>query len=187
MSEIFAQWTGLDFAIAGIVFLSLLLGLIRGFIKEVVSLLAWIVAFFAAIHFSSDVSEWLSSAITNPVTRYVVAVILIFLAVIIAGCVVGKIIRALLKVTGFGFFDRLLGLIFGAARGVLFVTILLIGLSLTTHQEAGWVKSSQLAPSFAPLVQHFSAELPKEIKTVKTASEVVQRFVAVAHDFRSRT
>jgi membrane protein required for colicin V production len=178
MSAILSGFTGLDYAIIGVIFLSLLFGLIRGFTKEIISLAAWIAAFFAALKFSPEVDALLQSAITHPVTRYVVSIVLIFLAVIILGCILNKIIHALLKFTGFGFFDHLLGLIFGAARGVIFITIMLLALSLMPSQNAAWAKDSKLAPHFAPLVDRFSAELPADLKALKSASLLVRALVA---------
>ncbi|MDP1574582.1 MAG: CvpA family protein [Coxiellaceae bacterium] len=178
MSQIMPGLTGLDYVIGGILFISLLLGLIRGFTKEIISLLAWIAAFFAAIKFSPDVDMMLHSVIPHAVTRYIVSIVLIFLVVLIAGCLLNKIIHAVLKFTGFGFFDRLLGLIFGGARGVIIVTIILLAISLMPSQNAAWVKESKLAPHFAPLVDHFSAELPADLKALKSASLMVRQLIA---------
>ena len=180
MSQIMSGFTTLDYVILALVVISLLFGVIRGFTKEIISLAAWILAFFAAIKFSPDVDAMLHSAITNPVTRYVVSMVLIFLLVIIAGCIVNKIIHAILKFTGFGFFDHLLGLIFGGVRGVVVVTIMLLAISLMPSQNAEWLKDSKLAPHFAPLVDHFSAELPDDLKALKSASLVVRQML-VSH------
>ena len=163
MGQVLASWTGLDYAIAVIVFLSLLFGLMRGFVKEIISVIAWIAAFFAALKFAPDVDQLLQSAITNVIARYIVSVVLIFLVVVLAGCLFSKLIRALLKVTGFCFFDRLLGLIFGAIRGCLFVVILLVIVQATPSQSAAWVKKSALAPHFQPAVTQAATYLPKEI------------------------
>lgn len=178
MSQLLSGFTGLDYAIVGIIFLSLLFGLIRGFSKEIISLAAWVAAFFAALKFSPTVDNMLHATITNPVTRYVVALFLIFLVVIVIGCVLNKIVHAVLKFTGFGFFDHLLGLIFGAARGVIFVIVVLLAISLMPSQNAAWVKDSKLSPTFAPLVNYFSGQLPTDLKALKSASLMIRNLVA---------
>lgn len=178
MSGLLSGLTGLDYAIVAILFFSLLFGLVRGFAKEVISLLAWVLAFFAALKFSPEVDDMLHSVITHPVSRYVVSLILIFFVVILLGCLVNKIVHAVLKFTGFGFFDRLLGLIFGLARGALIVTAVLLALSLMPAQNAVWAKDSKLSSHFSPLVNYFSAQLPTDLKALKSASLVVRQLLA---------
>lgn len=177
MTSFLLNWTGLDFAIAVILFLSALFGLIRGFVKEVISLIAWVAAFYAALKFAPDLDQLLHSAVPHTMTRYVVSVVIIFVAVVLLGCLVSKIIRSILKLTGFGFFDRLLGIVFGLVRGLVIATIVLVAIQATTYKNAPWVKQSQLAPYYEPAVTHFTAYLPQELRT---ASAVITHLAVLA-------
>lgn len=174
----FAHWTSLDFIISALIVLSLLFGLIRGFAKELISVIAWVVALFCAIHYSATVAGWFGF-ISNSSVRMAAAVIAIFVVVVLAGCLLSKLVRMALGLTGFGFFDRLLGLIFGAIRGGLFAVILLIVIPFTPAKDADTVKNSQLAPHFAPWVERFSAVLPKDMHELKNTSAALLEQLAV--------
>lgn len=158
----------LDYVILGIILLSVIVGAFRGFTREAISLITWVVAFFAALKFSEAASGVFHGMIKNDNVRYVVSFIVIFLIVLILGVVINKLIHGLVSTTGFGFFDHLLGFIFGAARGIVLVTIILFAIGATAHEKVDYVKQSQLAPCFSPLVAYCAAYLPAEMKKVSS-------------------
>ncbi len=168
MQHLFLNWTGLDFVIAAILLFSIIVSFFRGFLREAISLLTWFLAFVGALKFAPDVSNLLHSVISSPKSRYVVAAVLIFILVLILGMIVNKLAHALVTTSGLGFIDKILGFIFGVARGLLFVTIMLLIIQASPFQNDAWVKKSQIAPYYQPYVTHFSDLLPKEIKTVSS-------------------
>lgn len=163
----------LDYIILGIIFISVIIGLVRGFIREAISLVTWFCAFVAALKFSPWVAGLLHSAISNTMTRYLVSGFLIFVAVLIIGAIVSKLVHLLISVTGFGFFDRLLGFIFGAARGILSGAVILLLIGASPYQNADWVKQSELTPHFQPIVTYFVPFLPKDLTSM---AALVKRF-----------
>lgn len=158
----------LDYIILGVTLLSVIIGACRGFTREAISLITWVVAFFVALKFSKVASHMFHGVITNANVRYAVAFIVLFLIVLILGVVINKLIHSLVSGTGFGFFDHLLGLIFGAARGIVLVTIILFAISATAKDKPDYVKQSQLAPHFSPLVVYCATYLPAEMKKVSS-------------------
>ncbi|OGT44842.1 MAG: hypothetical protein A3E82_06160 [Gammaproteobacteria bacterium RIFCSPHIGHO2_12_FULL_38_11] len=162
----FSNWTSLDFVIVGILLLSLIVGLFRGFFREVISLVTWFFAFFLAFRFSPTLSVILKPVILNDTARHVLSAICIFIVVLIIGVIIQKIITSLVKMSGFGFFDRLLGLVFGTARGFLFNTIILVIIQAGPLQNAAWAKNSIFAPKYKPFVDFFNKMLPKEVNKV---------------------
>lgn len=117
--------------------------------REALSLANWVVAALVARGASSEVSEWLAQWIDTPSIRYAVAFAALMLAsLIIGGVLIGLVVR-LVRASGLGFADRLLGLVFGFARGVLLV---LLGLALVRFglpvEEDSWWQSSMLVPIF---------------------------------------
>ena len=158
----------LDYIILGITFLSVIIGAFRGFTREAISLVTWVAAFFVALKFSKAASGAFHGMIKNGNVRYIIAFIVIFLIVLILGVVINQLIHGVVSATGFGFFDHLLGLIFGAARGILLVTIMLFAINATAHNKADYIKQSQLAPHFAPLVAYCATYLPVEMKKVSS-------------------
>ena len=128
---------------------SCLIALFRGLVREALSLANWVVAALVARGASSEVSEWLAQWIDTPSIRYAVAFAALMLAsLIIGGVLIGLVVR-LVRASGLGFADRMLGLVFGFARGVLLV---LLGLALVRFglpvEEDSWWQSSVLVPIF---------------------------------------
>ncbi|MCX7125869.1 MAG: CvpA family protein [Gammaproteobacteria bacterium] len=168
MGHLFLNWNCLDYIIAGILLLSIIISFFRGFLCEAISLITWFLAFFAGLKFAPVVSALLHPLIKHEVTCYIVSVLLIFLIVLILGAIINKLVHSLERTSGLGFFDRLLGLVFGAARGFLFVTIILVAISASPDKDAPWMKQSQLVPYYKPLVTYFQALIPKEVRTVSS-------------------
>ncbi|HEU5399693.1 MAG TPA: CvpA family protein [Gammaproteobacteria bacterium] len=143
--------TWADYAILVIILISALMGLVRGFLREVVSLLIWMLGFWVALRFAptvGDAFEFVKSADDRLIIGYVV----ILVAVLIVGTVAGFLIKKLIEGSGSDTSDRSLGTLFGAARGVVVVTVLiLLGSTLLVPQPAWWRKS-KLIPYARPLV-----------------------------------
>jgi membrane protein required for colicin V production len=137
-----------DLIVIGIVGLSTVFAFWRGLIRVVMSLVALIAAVLAAIQFSPAVATMLP-ALGDPVTRYLAAFALIFLVVALVGAVLGWVLSRAIRAIGLGFADRLLGAVFGVARGVLIVVIAVLLAGLTTLPRQEWWQNALLAP---PLV-----------------------------------
>ena len=137
-----------DLIVIGIVALSTVFAFWRGLIRVVMSLVALIAAVLAAIQFSPAVATMLP-ALGDPVTRYLAAFILIFIVVALVGALLGWVLSRAIRAIGLGFVDRLLGAVFGVARGVLIVVIAVLLAGLTTLPRQEWWQNALLAP---PLV-----------------------------------
>lgn len=159
-------WNGIDVAIVAIVLLSMLTGLFRGFIKELIALCVWIAAFWLAFNYSSYLDPWLSSWIHDKSLRTICEFIIILFAILILGGIINAIIGSILRLSGLGGTDRLLGMVFGFARGVFIVAFLMLGAKM-----AGWEESyqhdSKLYGYFVPLVDWLSGYVPDFIKQVQ--------------------
>jgi membrane protein required for colicin V production len=138
-----------DWAIIGVVGVSALIGVVRGFIKEALSLLIWLAAAAVAINFYEHVSGWLVNLIDVTSLRLLAAWIGLFVATLIAGSIISFIISKLVEATGLSGTDRLLGMLFGIARGLIVVLVILILLPqiLPVNQDLWW-QDSVLIPHF---------------------------------------
>lgn len=166
MKQLIVNWNVFDFIIVGIILLSVITGLFRGFLREAISLATLFLAFYLALKFSPAFSGVFHSFISNPKTRYIVAAILTFLIVLILGSIINKLAYGLVTTSGLGFIDKLLGLVFGAARGILFVTIIILIVQMSPLHNAVWFQRSELTPHFQMLVAHFSGLIPKDVLNV---------------------
>ncbi|WP_409419469.1 CvpA family protein [Marinomonas sp. RS-M-Aa-14] len=144
--------TTIDWLIIAVVILSTLLSLKRGFVKEVLSLLTWVIAFVVAVKFSNQMQVLLVEQVQNDQIRYIVAFITLFIATLIVGALVSFLLSSLIQVTGLSSTDRVLGMLFGFARGSLIVIafVALLSLSPAIEQSEFW-KTSQLIPQLSQL------------------------------------
>ncbi|MFV0447522.1 MAG: CvpA family protein [Vibrio sp.] len=151
----------LDIVILSVIGLSALISLIRGFAKEALSLIIWCGAFFIASQYYAKLAVYFTN-IKDDMFRNGAAIAALFVATLVVGAIVNYVISQLVQKTGLSGTDRILGVVFGALRGVLIVAAALFFVdTFTTLSDSEWWKSSQLVPEFsrviAPLFEHIQA------------------------------
>jgi membrane protein required for colicin V production len=152
------NFSTVDWVIIVVLGLSILLSLWRGFVREAVSLAGWIVAFVIANMFVGELATFLQQWIANATGRYVAAYALLFVGMLMVAGIVGKLSAQVVKVTGLTLLDRLLGTVFGFARGVIIVLVVIYVLrQLAPPQNLLWLDHSQLMPHVDMLGQWVQA------------------------------
>ena len=152
-----------DVLIIAIIALSAVISLIRGFVQEALSLATWIAAFALAWFFFRPLSVQLEPWIDVPSIRLGVAYGTILLVVLIVGALVNYLMKTLVETTGLSGTDRLIGIFFGVARGVVVVSILVLLAGLTPFPQDSWWNDSQLLPYFEQIALWMKHYLPDDI------------------------
>ena len=142
-----AHLNGVDWVILVVLTLSVLVSLWRGFAREAISLAGWVAAFILANLFVDPMASFLSNWIGNITGRYVAAYAILFVGTLVVAGVSGKLVSQLVKVTGLTVLDRILGTVFGFARGVILILVAVFILrQLVPAGDLQWLHQSQLMP-----------------------------------------
>lgn len=152
-----------DVVILAIVTLSALISVWRGFLREVLSLLAWILAFWAGFTFGPMLAGQLAVYVDTPSIRVVLGFAIVFILTLIVLSLLGHLVVKLINKTGLTGTDRILGLLFGIARGVLIVLVLVLLAGLTNVPQDPWWRQSQLLAHFQDGALRVTAYLPAAV------------------------
>ena len=110
--------TFLDYALLAVLALSIAWGAWRGLVHEMISLGGWIIAFLAANLFAGPASEVITDTIPAE-ARVMLGWLGVFVVVLLAASLAGMLLRRFIKTVGLAASDRVLGALFGMARGLL--------------------------------------------------------------------
>lgn len=145
----------IDYVISGIIFFSALVSMIRGFVREVLSLVTWTCAFFIASHYYSYLAIYFTH-FEEQIVRSSLAIAILFIVTLIVGAIVNYIINSLVEETGLSGTDQVLGICFGALRGILIVSAVLFVLDTFTafSHSQDW-QQSWLIPQFRGIIKWF--------------------------------
>lgn len=160
-----------DIAVVVVVGLSVVIGLFRGFIKEALSLANWILAIYGGVLFHDKVGGYLLTTIQSDMLRSMVAFGIVFLGILLAGSAISYLLSILVKKSGLGGTDKLLGIFFGFARGVLLSAIVLAVLGLSPFKQHPQWQQSKLVPQFQPVMAWLHAFVPEKVNVAKKMLE----------------
>lgn len=152
-----------DIVILAIIGVSALISLLRGFLREVLSLLAWVLAFWVAFTFTSGLAPLLEAYVEVPSIRFILAFAALFVVTLLGVSLIGHIVVKLVGKTGLTGTDRMLGLLFGMARGGLVVVLLVLLAGLTQVPEDPWWRESGLLAHFQHAALWVREYLPESI------------------------
>jgi membrane protein required for colicin V production len=156
--------TPFDYVMLAVILVSVVISIWRGLVREVMSILSWIAAIWVALHYTVPFADTvLASAISNPSGRYATAFVLIFVGTVFVLELIGVLLAKLLHAAGLAFIDRMLGAVFGAARGVLLAWVLVLVAGLTSLPQQPWWQESSFAAPLSTSVLAARPLLPVEV------------------------
>lgn len=139
--------TSFDYIVLAIIGLSIILSVMRGFFREALAILGWIAAFVVARTYVNQILPMMPENIPTESLRILAAFLVLFLATLLVSSLLAIALSAIFKKIGLGWLNRLLGAVFGLARGMLIVCILVFLAGLTDMpNDARWRNAMFSAP-----------------------------------------
>ena len=153
--------TWLDYAVIGVFAASLVVGAWRGLVREVLSILGWVIAFLAANLLAGPLGPLMPQAIPNPELRVAAAYVAVFIGSLIVTTLLGLLLSKIVKAVGLGGVDRMLGALFGAARGLLILLAAVLLAGLTSAPKQSFWRESASGPYLVRAAQALKPLLPQ--------------------------
>jgi membrane protein required for colicin V production len=152
-----------DIAILVVILISCLISLVRGFVKESLSLATWLAAGFIALRYHPVMAGLLAPYIESPTIGLAVAFAALFILTLIVGAIINYMISQLVNKTGLSGTDKMLGMVFGAARGVLIVAMVVLFAGLTPIPSESWWQESMMVDHFMKVAVWIQGQLPVDV------------------------
>lgn len=161
------MFSGIDLLILALIGISMFISAIRGFFKEAVSLATWVGAIMITLMFTSRFATLLPrDTIESPQARYAISALVLFFTSMILGGLINYLFQKIMSSSSKGRLDMWLGLVFGAARGIVIVVLLVLLANLIpTFKQENWWRQSFFIPPLQRVAQFIHAQLPRDLAT----------------------
>ena len=151
----------IDIIIAAAIVISIVVGFFRGFVKEAISISALLIAIWAALFFGPAVGNVSDNWLSSEELQTWFGRILVFAVILSVGGLLGWGISKLVRLSVLSSMDRLLGSMFGAARGVLLIALFIIGGQFSGFDNDDWWLHSRLISHFEVVSDWIKVMAPK--------------------------
>jgi membrane protein required for colicin V production len=152
-----------DWFLIAILAYSVVTAFVRGIILELFSLGGLVGGILAASWNYQTVAVSLERLIKTPATAQIVAFLFIAIAIMVLSSLLGRALNRTAHAIGLGFFDRLLGAVFGFARGCLLGVAILMAIA-AFFPQCSWIANSQLSFYFLAGAHAVSFVVPHDLQ-----------------------
>lgn len=146
----------IDYLLIGILGASAIVGVLRGFVKEALSLMGWILAIWGAWRFGPAVAAWLPDFLDDGTVKIWIARLTVLIGVLFVSGLLSWLVSMLIDKSALSGTNRVVGMVFGLARGVVFAGFAVYLLEVAGLDEEPWWPDSKLIPYVAPIAQKLS-------------------------------
>ncbi len=172
--------TVLDLFVLGVVVLSTLLALFRGMSREALMLAAWLGAAAAAWLGWPQVSPLLEPYVADATFRMIAAIAIAFAVPLLVLLIIAGMLASVIENSFLAPVDRVLGVAFGALRGVVLVlvTYLVLLFVFPPPAQPSWIAEAQVRPWLdrgLRLAQSWAPALPLPSDEATPTSEEAAR------------
>ena len=151
----------IDILMAVAVLISVVIGIVRGFVKEAISIVSLLLAIWAALYFGPAVGDLSESWLSSEELQTWFGRILVFALVLSIGGLLGWAISKMVRLSVLSGIDRLLGALFGAARGALLLAVFVIAGQFAGFDNDEWWLQSRLIPPFEVVAEWIKEMAPQ--------------------------
>ena len=153
-----------DYIIIVIIAVSAVISLLRGFVRESLALAGWILAVWISMFYMHPMAIFIDQYLNLPPSILsLVSFALLFILTLIITALVSNLIAKLVDKTGLSGTDRAIGMLFGIARGIIIVGIIVLLAGFTLVPQDPWWKESVLIPHFQQIAVMMKEFLPSHI------------------------
>lgn len=153
-----------DYILVVLVAVSGLVGVLRGFIREALSVLVWILALWGAARYGGAAGSLLDGWLQEPALQLWAGRALTFVGILFAGSLLGWLVGYLIRNSAVTGTDRVLGLLFGLARGLIATILVVLVLKQGGFESESWWQRSKLIPYAAAAGENFWAMAGQQVK-----------------------
>jgi membrane protein required for colicin V production len=152
-----------DWFLIAVLAYSTIVAFMRGIILELFSLGGLVAGILIASWNYNHLAPFLERLITTSAIAQIVAFLVIVIGVMVLSAILGKAFNRTAHAIGLGFFDRLLGGIFGFARGCLLGVVILMSIAAFLPHSP-WIANSQLSSYFLAGAHAVSFVVPHDLQ-----------------------
>nr|WP_294839513.1 CvpA family protein [uncultured Methylotenera sp.] len=157
-----------DYIVLSIIGLSVILSVMRGVVREVLAIVGLVAAFYVGVTYTNQLLPMMPVDIPNEALRVLAAFLVLFLATLLLATLLGIALSAIFKKAGLGWLNRLLGALFGVARGLLIVCVIVFLAGLTDIPKDPRWRNAMFSAPIEALVVNLLPWVPESIaKQVK--------------------
>lgn len=133
--------------VLAIVGLSIVVSMMRGAVKEMLAIFGWVAAFYVAKTYSPLLAPLLPEDIPTEALKTLAAFLILLVAVLLINSFFSVAVSSLVRKVGLGWLNRFLGVIFGFAKGLLIICVLVFLAGLTSlPKEKLWTDAMFSSP-----------------------------------------
>jgi len=153
-----------DILMIVIISFCLIRGGFKGLIGEISSIIGVVAAFYGAYTYYPMITVYAQKWIENSAIRNLIAFFLIFCTILIVVSCISLLIRKILNLVFLGWVDRTFGLVFGAAKGILIMSVIFIIITSFFPENSKFLTTSKFSPYIAKISETMTVFVSKNIR-----------------------
>ncbi|PPD57194.1 MAG: colicin V production protein [Methylotenera sp.] len=139
--------TSFDYAVFIIIGLCIIVSMMRGAVREILSIIGWVAAFYVARTYVAQLIPLLPQDIPTDALRVLAGFLILFFGVLLVFSLLSIALSSMIKKIGLSWLNRFFGALFGFAKGLIIVCILVFLAGLTSlPKDIRWTNAMFSSP-----------------------------------------